>query len=69
MDSRELAASTLWWNGPKLLIDPEGSEEPNKFDEELPPEKCLSEMKAKDRKGGVGWIPLLSALTVDSELT
>ena len=67
MNSRELAASTLWWNGPKWLINPEGSEETNKFDVELPPEECLAEMKAKDRKAEL--VGDLSALTVNSQST
>ena len=66
MNSRELAASTLWWNGPKWVINPEGSEETNKFDE-LPPEECLVEMKAKDRKAEL--VGDLSALTVNSQST
>jgi len=54
-------------NGPKWLIDPEGSEETKKFDKELPPEECLSEMKAKDRKAEL--VGDLSALTVNSQST
>ena len=68
MDSRDLATSTLWWNGPKWLIDSEGSEEPTKLDEELLPEEqeeCLSEMKAKDRMAELAGD--LSALTVNSQ--
>ena len=50
MDCCDLTASALWWNGPKWLTDSEGPDEPNKSDEELLPEGCLAEMKAKDRK-------------------
>ena len=60
-------ASTLWWNGPKWLCNPEGSAETNKFDEELPPEECLSKMKAKDQKAEL--VGDLSALTVNSQST
>lgn len=65
MDCRDLTASTLWWNGPKWLTDSEGHDEPNRFDEELLPEECLSEMKAKDRKAEFAGD--LCALTVNGQ--
>ena len=47
IDLSLLISSTLWLMGPNKICDPEF--EPQCPDPRLPPEKCLSEMRVKDR--------------------
>ena len=60
IDPRSLEANALWWNGPAWLTSCGRPEIQSEFSDELLPEECLTEMKAKDLK---------AVLTGDTALT